>query len=181
MEMTLNKYLEGKSIFTLIEQADDFPFLLGSMTGVFDTLMMYHYGSRIVFASVETMDVEQVAGLIASKYKDKWDKLVEAHSMNFELGTTTEKTTEIGSVDETKSGTGKDKDSVSAYDDVELVLDKQKDSETSQTLEGESEKVSTTEKKDINNVFDNLHLLQKNNIIEIVIRDVADFLTLSIY
>lgn len=181
MKMTLNEYLKGRSIFELIDQAQDFPFILDDNVKVFDALMMFHYGNRIVFASVEMMEVEQVAELIASKYVEKWTKLVEAHTLPFELGSTTELTTESEVTDQNKQDSSDDLDKVSAYDSPELIVNAAKSLSGEEQMNINLDKTKLVEKKDINSVFDNLHLLQKNNIIETVIRDVADFLTLYIY
>lgn len=181
MKMTLSDYLNGHSIFELIDQAQDFPFILDDNAKIFDALMSFHYGNRIVFASVERMDVDQVAELIASKYEEKWTKLVEAHSLPLELGSSTEMTTESEVTDQSVENNSDDLDKVSAYDEPELVVNAAKSLNGEEQTNINLDKTKLVEKKDINSVFSNLHLLQKNNIIEIVIRDVADFLTLSIY
>lgn len=70
---------------------------------------------------------------------------------------------------------------VTAFNSDELVTDYSDVKAEVETTSGESDKTGKEESVSIKNLFENLPLFERTNIINIVLKDVATYLTIDIY
>lgn len=147
-----------------------------------DSMLESDYGDRFMFSKMVTKPVSEVAANIVAIYMDKWKKLVEVTSLDFNIGSgATKKTTENIAKTEERTNTRDDVNKVSAYNSDEMINNDGATSNGSDDLTGDTNRVLTEENINLVNAFNNLSLLDKSNILKAVNKDVSTYLTLSVY
>ena len=145
-------------------------------------LFMVRYGDRNVNPSIINLTPFQIADLLTFEYGEKWKILSNEIWVGFNLGAKqVNKKTETITKTENRETLKDDVSKVSAYDTDELIVNDGNTSNTTDGLTGNESRVTTDEIIDMETVYNNLVNSQKNSIIESVLNDVKDFITLSIY
>ena len=144
-----------------------------------DAQLDYKYGDRTMLSS---RPVNSLASIIALEFGDKWARLeaVKIANIDFlvkEKKTLIDRTTNV----ETKGNTREDVNKVSGFNSDILITNDGSNSTGSEDLDGEKNREASTEVRSTQDVYKNLSILEKNDIIQTVTKDVADFVTLSIY
>lgn len=154
-----------------------------------DILYTSNNGLRKLSYLGETNTVEKLATILIEMFADKWDKLFDIATADLPIDynyseTQTEKVEDDGenTTDFISTDTGK----VNAYNDDDFVNDNQQDTKTTN-----SGKLSNTKNREFKKEVlqgsktDNLesikNYLQNNYFNDIIIRDINEFLTLSIF
>lgn len=178
--MLLKDLMQGLNFWSSIKSVKGFVFIVNP--NLMDARMVIEYGERTVYSAFEVLPEQQLCELIADKFSDKWNKqvLIEADKINLLSGVTSS---------EIKKGTS-DKDTirndivknqVSGYNSDVLITEGGNENNStgndSVTYSGEILKGDYS----ISNLYNNLKDYQKINIIESTIKDVVQYLTLSIY
>lgn len=180
--MKLSNYLEGGSLFTEINAVKQFPFFTEFGADTLDNLLNLKYGERLLFHKLEKIDQKVLANLLVAEFGQKWDSLIQAvDSLDDVTLGKKDITTETISNTESRSNNREDVSKVSAFDSDDLIDSGGNSSSGGDELEGTRERTLTQESKDINQTFRNLNLLEKHTIIDVVLRDVSNFTTLSLY
>lgn len=177
---TLREWLGNDSIWGAIKSGQNFPFI-GDATEL-DLMQVINYGSRNMFTGFNGISVTVAAGQIIKLYSDKWNKLYSFQNKIDNIGVTSSRT--IGdntTVNTHKLGDGETINTTAAYNSDEMVKDSGVDFNNQETITEDTQKDSTDETFSIQAAFQNLPLVEKTNIINIVIKDVASYLTTSIY
>lgn len=180
MKMSLNDYLDGYSIFDDIHTIKAYPFLIDNIQEV-ENLLVLEHGRKPLFDVVNDFSMIEVADMIVRKYDERWEALIRR---NDELAGNVNKRREVTeSVDTTeeKLTGGSSKDSVASFDSANLVDESGKTSEGNEDTAGTKTRTYTDEEIDAKKSYDLLNVQTKDTIINEVVSDVADFLTLSIY
>ena len=179
--MTLNEFILVDGVFDHIHSVKpDLPFLGDGQNEVMDRLLMLNYGDRLVYRKLIPYPVSQICEMLVKQHGHKWDALIEIDALN-KLAGRTRTVTETTTNNETRNNTRDDKNLVSAYNDETLITNDGSLSVGSDDLTGTETRTMTDETIDLKNAYNNLSLSDKNNIMNIVIKDVASFITLSIY
>ena len=145
-------------------------------------LFMVRYGDRNVNPSIINLTPFQIADLLTFEYGKKWEILSNEIWGGFNLGAKqVNKKTETITKTENRETLKDDVSKVSAYDTDELITNDGNTSNTTDGLTGNESRVTTDEIIDMETVYNNLANSQKNSIIESVLNDVKNFITLSIY
>ena len=145
-------------------------------------LFMVRYGDRNVAPSIINLTPFQIADLLTFEYGKKWEILSNEIWVGFNLGAKqVNKKTETITKTENREVLKDDINKVSAYDTDELIVNDGNTSNTTDGLTGNESRVTTDEVIDMETVYNNLANTQKNSIIESVLNDVKNFITLSIY
>lgn len=145
-------------------------------------LFMVRYGDRNVNLAIINLTPFQIADLLTFEYGEKWEILSTEIWVGFNLGAKqVNKKTETITKTENREVLKDDVNKVSAYDTDELIVNDGNTSNTTDGLTGNESRVTTDEIIDMETVYNNLANSQKNSIIESVLNDVKNFITLSIY
>ena len=145
-------------------------------------LFMVRYGDRNVNPSIINLTPFQIADLLTFEYGKKWEILSTEIWTGFNLGARqVTKVTETITRKENRLTDKDDLNKVSGFDSEELITDNGLNSKTKDDLTGTETKTTTNEIIDMETAFNNLSLTMQNSIIEIVLNDVKNFITLSIY
>ena len=145
-------------------------------------LFMVRYGDRNVNKVIINLTPFQIADLLTFEYGEKWEILNTEIWAGFNLGAKqVNKKTETITKTENREVLKDDVNKVSAYDTDELIVNDGNTSNTTDGLTGNESRVTTDEIIDMETAFNNLSLTTQNSIIETVLNDVKNFITLSIY
>ena len=145
-------------------------------------LFMVRYGDRNVNPSIINLTPFQIADLLTFEYGKKWEILSNEIWVGFNLGAKqVNKKTETITKTENRETLKDDVSKVSAYDTDELIVNDGNTSNTTDGLTGNESRVTTDEIIDMETVYNNLANSQKNSIIESVLNDVQNFITIGVY
>lgn len=179
--MTLNEFVLIDGVFDHIRSVKpDLPFLGDGQNEVMDRLLILEYGDRLVYRKLIPFPASQICEMLVKKHGHNWDALIEIDALN-KLANSTRTITETTTNNETRNNTRDDKNLISAYNDETLIVNDGALVTGSDDLEGEETRTMTDETIDLKNAYNNLSLSDKNNIMNVVLKDVASFITLSIY
>lgn len=179
-EITLNQYLEHKSIFTLIQNIEQFPFFDTMSPDDMDKHLDMFYGQRIVYKRAISLSPETVAKLIVGVNSDKWENLIKLNELDVLNGA--ERSVNENTKNNTiNTGSNNRTHKVSAYNSDELVPDNADIDSSTNTSDLDGTRLLTERNKSLQGAYNNLLLKKKLNIIETVVKDVSNYLTLDIY
>ena len=180
---TLRTYLDGVNIFDIIKGIYSFPFLepAGETTTI-NQMLLSNYGQRRLFSGFKDITPEDAAKHIITIYSDKWDKaIIAAANINNLAANSSRKikgtVTEVGTGN-TKSDT---ENKVAAFNSDDLVTDGGAHNTSDNTTTRDTDRESTDETFNLKSLLENLPLVERTNIINIVLKDVSNYLTVSIY
>lgn len=179
--MKLNEYLSNDNLIALLLESG-VTFIEPEKVNTMNTLLMVNYGERVLYEKFELITVPEISDMIALIHSVHWLDLIalkasEVNPIYNSSNTITETVTETGNTINTNESVNK----LSAYNDDELIVNDGSSINANENKQGERTRILTDNKTDFNNVYNNLSLSAKNNIINIVIKDIVDFLTLTIY
>lgn len=179
--MTLNEFILVDGVFDHIHTfKPDLPFLGDGQNEVMDRLLMLNYGDRLVYRKLIPFPANQICEMLVKQHGHKWDALIEIGELN-KLADSTRTITETTTNNETRNNTRDDKNLISAYNDDALIVNDGSLSTAADDLIGNGTRTMTDETINLKNAYNNLSLSDKNNIMNVVLKDVASFITLSIY
>ena len=179
-EITLDQFLENESIFTRIQSLSPFPFFDKMPPLDMDKHLTMFYGERIVFHKMIGFDLDKIASLLVGVNGDKWENLILAAGLNILNGTErTVNENNSSNVLNTVANTRTHK--VSGFNDPELIEDNADVESNTGTVDNTGTRLLTEKTKSMQTAYNNLQLYKKLNIIETVIKDVSNYLTLDIY
>ena len=180
--LSLRQFLKDSNIFTEIKSVEDFPFLDGDSPLNLNSMLKISYGNKRVFSGFADETVSAVAKYIVLTYSDKWNKLIIAADNKLNLAATSTKViSDTSNSSGTKTTDGDSTRKVSAFNSDELIPD-YSDVKTGVDTDSNNKQVDRKEEiLSLKNLFDNLPLLERTNIINIVLKDVSDYLTVAIY
>lgn len=181
--MLLSEYMENNDLWGEIATAvPQLRFIRSIGAGNLNIAQVYNFGERQVLPKVEALTLPRLVSLIVNQFYTAWDRmeLVES-TANANLAGAVDATTETTTNEETKASTKDDVNKVSAYNSDTLMTNDGSNSVGSEELSGEKTRVVSRQNKSLETSFKNLDILKKNAIIQSVTRDVANFVTMSIY
>ena len=181
MMTTLNDFISVDGLFKHIyTHKQDLPFFGIDQSATMDNLLMLNYGDRLLYQKLTAFNIAQISEMIVNQYGSKWGALVEIDELN-KLSAKTRVVTETTTNNETRNNSRDDKNLISAYNDDALIVNDGSTSTGSDDLTGMETRTLKDETIDLKTAYNNLSLSSKNNIIDTVMKDVVDFLTLSSY
>lgn len=145
-------------------------------------LFLVRYSQNVVNPSIMPLTPYQIADLLTFEFSQKWEILLTEFWVGFNLGARqVTKVTETITRTENRLTDKDDINTVSGFDSDELITDNGLNSKTKDDLTGTETKTTTNEIIDMETAFNNLSMQTQNSIIETVLKDVKNFITLSIY
>lgn len=179
-EITLDQFVENESIFTRIQTLSPYPFFDQMPPLDMDIHLSMFYGERIVYPKMVKYSLDDLARLINNVHQEKWENLIKFSVVDISKGSTR-------TVDETKqdsiinTGANTRTHNVSAFNTENLIADNSDIDSSTSTVNNDGTRLLTESNSSLQTVYNNLLLSQKLNIIEVVVKDTASYLTLDIY
>ena len=179
-EISLEQFLENESIFTRIQALSPYPFFDTMQPLDMDKHLSIKYGERIVFNKIIGFDLDTLARLIIGVNGDKWENLILVNSLDILNGA--ERTVnENNSSNVINTGANTRTHKLSGFNSPELIDDNSDVESNTGTVDNTGTRLLTEKTKSMQTAFNNLQLHKKLNIIETVVKDVSNYLTLDIY
>jgi hypothetical protein len=180
--LKLEEYLKQGSLFNTL-------FTMDSLEGInindipkMDMMLSMNHGQRTVYDAIGTKTINEVAEMLSLLNRDKWKKSILLESNNDDIGMiNTRKLTETIIENESRTNNRDNINKVSAYNSDEMINNDGSNSISNEGLDNTKTRTITDGIYDINNAYKNLSSMSKNNIMEMIIKDVSNFMTLSIY
>lgn len=180
----LKDYLKDNDVFNAIESIKTYPFLEGGVDSdgaqELENLLHLEHGRKPLFDVVEDFTVVEIAQMIVKKYDERWTRLIqreiELDNVNnrHEISETVDRTEE-------KLSDSSRKDKTASFDSEVLVDESGQSTDGSEDTTGNTTRTYTDEHIDAIRSFNMLNVSARDTIMNQVVTDVADFLTLSIY
>lgn len=176
--MKIKEYLDHDNIFTTIINETTLPIDPELLNGI----LVIEHGEKTLFSKLEGVSVSNAGEYITALHGENWLRLIELNSIYdvVKNGDTNERT-ETVTTTENRENQKNDKGLISAYDSDELVINDGGESTGSDLLTGERVTTVKESKVNLNSLYFNLSLSQKNAILQTVVKDVANFLAINIY
>ena len=180
--VNLKTWLAGGSIFTAIQTAENFPFFADNTPAELDQMLSLTYGQRLVTSAFNNFDINVAGKFIAKLYGEKWAALIEFNMSPPDLGAKSiTKTTGNQNTVGTKNDVSTSENKVSAFNSDALITDTGARNELDENVIQDITRVSSVSVIDWQTAFNNLSLAERTNIISVVLKDVANYLTVSVY
>ena len=180
--VNLKTWLAGGSIFTAIQSAKKFPFFSDTPPAELDQMLSLTYGQRLVTSAFNNCDLNVAGKFIAKLYGEKWSALIEFNMSPPDLGAKSiTKTTGNQNTVGTKNDASTSENKVSAFNSDVLITDTGTHNELDENITQDITRDSSVSVIDWQTAFNNLPLSERTNIISVVLKDVANYLTVSVY
>jgi hypothetical protein len=186
--MLLSEYIATRDLFGAIytngsnHTPDSFPFIEDTTPEVMNAMLGFEYGDRTMFNKVEVLTTDMTAKMLVGNFYTKWDQLVRIEAANLNVtAVKTDKTTEAVTSSENRTNNRNDVSKVSGFNSTDLVDNEGATSSSTDGMTGAQDKTITKTSGSIGEIYSSLDSVTKNGIIKTVLRDVASFITLSVY
>lgn len=180
--VNLKTWLAGGSIFTAIQSAENFPFFADNPPAELDQMLSLTYGQRLVTSSFNNFDINVAGKFITKLYGEKWLALIEFNISPPDLGAkSVTKTTGSQNTVGTKNDVSNSENKVSAFNSDALITDTGAHNQLDENITQDITRDSSVSVIDWKTAFNNLSLSERTNIISVVLKDVATYLTVSVY
>lgn len=180
--MNFNELLKDNSLFGTINSIKEFPFITSYGAEKIDLLYKMLYGSRIIPSNVENMSIQDIANVIVVSFGDKWEKQYKLLTDELLAGVESKTVIEESTEDDTdRNLTTTTINKVSAFNEDELTENDGDDEKSNLNETKKSTRNSTNTTTSMKAIKDQLELLTSNFIIDVVMKDVSQLLSLSIY
>lgn len=180
--VNLKTWLAGGSIFTAIQTAENFPFFADTPPSELDQMLSLTHGQRLVTSAFNNFDINVAGKFIAKLYGEKWTALIEFNISPPDLGAKSfTKTTGSQNTVGTKNDVSNSENKVSAFNSDTLITDTGAHNELDENTTQDIKRDSSVSVIDWQTAFNNLSLYERTNIISVVLKDVATYLTVSVY
>lgn len=181
-DLDLATFIKREGLWGWIRDFGHYSFLNKYPPEVLDSQLSLLYGDRTMLAKLEVKNAYDVAYIIFVNFDEKWQNLIKVNSESFNLAASvSNKKTENTTTTEKTAKEAANTNKVSAFNSDELIVDGGSDQTESGDKDGTALKITTDDKISLDSAFNNLTLADQISIIKTVNKDIAQFLTLSIY
>lgn len=178
--LTLKQHLDNESVLGRIQSLSLYPFFDTIAPDELDKMLLLHYGDRIVFDKITELSIDSICIQLVGLYDKKWTDLISMNEIDINTGN--EKiVTELNDIKQTSTALNNRDYKVSAFNSDELITDKKDIDDNASNTDNLENKLLTEKQISLNTAFNNLSISCKINIINIVLKDIASYLTLDIY
>ena len=180
--VNLKTWLAGGSIFTAIQTAENFPFFADNTPAELDQMLSLTYGQRLVTSAFNNFDINLAGKFIAKLYGEKWNALIDFNNAPPDIAAkSVTKTTGNQNTTGSKNDVSETENKVSAFNSDTLITDTGSHNEVAGTSSQDITRDSSVSVIDWQTLYNNLSLAERTNIISVVLKDVASYLTVSVY
>ena len=179
MSIKLKDYMEGGDLWGEVRAIKPYPFIETIEDAQrMNKLTVFKHGSRPMFF---TGDIKFLAELLVTEFDRQWTNLLTAEAASDVTAVKKETTTDTTVATEQKTNSRTDTNKVSAFDSADLLTNDGSDSQGSEDVAGNKTRNYEKVVSSVSDVYKNLDVMKKNDIISTVINDVVGFSTLSIF
>lgn len=173
---TIRKFFEGQDLFGKIGMLENFPFIDEKMMPLF----ILEHGQGTFYSALESATVDDIAEMVVKLYGDRWKDLVALEKPSLGAREARKLTENVDSTqDNTNSQDTTQK--VTAYNDPAFIDDSQEGVTGTSGQVGNQNKTTTEEWLNLKSIYEGLTIDKKINIINVAIKDVANFVKIDIY
>lgn len=177
--MELKDYMKGGDLWGAIRTIKPYPFIAtDSDVQRLNALTVYKYGSRTMYFDGSIADL---AALVVTEFDAQWETLITAASAADVTSAKKETTTDTTTNTEVTTNNRSDTNKVSAFDSADLITNDGSDSQGLVDVAGNKTRNFERSVSGVSDIYKNLDVMKKNDIISTVINDVVGFSTLSIF
>ena len=178
--LTLKQHLDNESVLGRIRSLSPYPFFDTLSPDELDKMLLLHYGDRIAFDKITGLSIDSICIQLVGLYDKKWTDLIAMNEIDIKTGNE-RIVTELNDIKQTNTALNNRDYKVSAFNSDELITDKKDVDDNSSNTDNLENKLLTEKQVSLNVAYNNLSISCKINIINIVLKDVASYLTLDIY
>ena len=179
--MLLKEYMVSDDIITALGNISNMEIFKGESSTMFRNNLIDLFGNRTMFNGYLNRNAESLALRLLSNFGEKW-QYINGVNMAQVIGDDDARiiteTTNVDDMVTTETEVTEDSIAFNTTIPTQLSGESKTNSDTVKRLKNRQLKDS---KKDAEKTFKNLSLFEKYNIMNSVSKDIADFLTLSIY
>lgn len=180
MSGTFRTFLKKGSLFTEIQLVQDFPFIVNPL--IIDKMLVINYGDKTLFPLFDEVDFSEIAEIIVLLYGDKWTALINAEIHNINIAGDGDKVTKTVTTENTDTiGSNNTDNKIASYNEDSLITESGNSTATTEGITVAGDETKTESIVSFDNLFKNLKQVQKANILNVVLKDVQNYLTLDIY
>lgn len=177
--MQLKNFMEGGDLWGAIQTIKPYPFIeTDEDVQRLNALTVYKHGSREMFFEGSIADL---ASLVVTEFHAQWETLITAVAVSDVTSAKKETTTDTTSNTEVTTNNRTDTNKVSAFDSADLITNDGSDSQGLVDVAGNKTRNFERSVSSVSDIYKNLDVMKKNDIISTVINDVVGFSTLSIF
>lgn len=183
--MKLNEFISENNFWIGIRDISSDPvktFIDEVSAEMLKIMMSVEYGEKEMFKPFTVIHQDDFCELISSKFDDKWSKLISADLYSLDiLSDNVEFENKTGSNTTNVVRNDLVKNQTTGYNSDDLIVEGGSDnSHNGNDTTNYTEEI-TRGNKSILSAIENLNVAQKNYILNVAIKDVAKYITLSIY
>lgn len=184
MHKTFNEWQQGKdNIFEVMNTISPLPFLSADMT--VDNLLLsfkLNYGDRLMPSAYDLITVNEAASLLIMRYYKNWQDVTELFNIEYPMDvnsivTETEIVSDSGAINQTDETINKE----SAYNDIDFIDVDSRTDTTNKDTENNRERTYEQSRKSLQAMMLRRTMLEKEILLDVVFRNMANEMTLSIY
>lgn len=184
MHKTFNEWQQGKdNIFEVMNTISPLPFLSADMT--VDNLLLsfkLNYGDRLMPSAYDLITVNEAASLLIMRYYKNWQDVTELFNIEYPMDvnsivTETEIVSDSGAINQTDETINKE----SAYNDIDFIDVDSRTDTTNKDTENNRERTYEQSRKSLQAMMLRRTMLEKDVLLDVVFRNMANEMTLSIY
>lgn len=180
--MKLTDYVNNHNLWAAIKEEKNFSFIDEISEDVLNMNLVISSGEREVFKAFENVDSNYVAKFLVNHFGGKWLELEQLFNLEFPIGADKVKViSETGGENKTENNSSEQVNKTSGFNSEELVNEGGNNSSSSLNWEREGTKESESYEKSKRLSIETLNSSVTQSIIKTVTKDVAGFLTISIY
>ena len=143
---------------------------------------LFKHGNKTVFDKALLLSDDELASDIVLTHGDKWNSLITAELSKLDITMADGRMVkEVTTHTFTKTGSVDNENKVSAFNSDVLVTSDGTHSRNTDTDDGTKTRTLNDGVGGLNSLLNNLSLLQQTNIINVVVNDVVNHITLSVY
>lgn len=181
---TFNEWQQGKeNIFEVMNNISPLPFLTSDMT--VDNLLLsfkLNYGDRLMPSAYDLITVNEAATLLIMRYYKNWQDVTELFNVEYPMDvnsivTETEIVSDSGAINQTDETINKE----SAYNDIDFIDVDSRTDTTNKDTENNRERTYEQSRKSLQAMMLRRTMLEKEILLDVVFRNMANEMTLSIY
>lgn len=182
-QMTFNSWQENKeNLFEVMNGISELPFLLEHSTDDLELVFKVTQGDRVLNVAYQQLSVSEVAQILLMRYLTKWNQITELFELEYPVDTNSMVTeTETILDDGLQIQTDEVINKESAFNDDEFVnLDSRSDSSNRDT-ENNRSRTFEQSRKSLQAIMLRKSILEKDVLLDVIFKDIANEITLSIY
>lgn len=179
MEIQLKDFMKGGDLWGAVRAINPYPFITTDEdVQQLNALTVYKHGSRPMFF---TGNISELAALVVTEFNARWELLITATAAADVTSVKKETTTDTTTNTEVTTNNRTDTNKVSAFDSADLITNDGSDSQGLVDVAGNKTRNFERSVSSVSDIYKNLDVMKKNDIISTVINDVVGFSTLSIF